>query len=121
VTTSNNDRAVYRAVYPMTYPIALVPYVRLDGASVSTPVLDLSEEGLRYKLLPDEVLPETGAPIVGELRMHDEEPHPFRGHGVRAADGAVAIKLEAPGVPFSVLLKEQRAVLAWQRTRVEFD
>ena len=102
------------------YPTALVPYVRLEGATVSTPVLDLSEEGLRYKLLTGELPPETGAPIAGELRMHDAEPLAFRGLVVRAADGAVALKLEAPGLPFSLLLREQRAVLAWQRTRADF-
>jgi hypothetical protein len=117
VPTSHNDRSVYRVVYPVMYPIALLPYVLLEGASVSTPVLDLSEEGLRYRLPIGAPPPEAGIVIAGELRAHDAPPHPIHGQVVRTADGAVAIRLDAPGLPFSLLLREQRAVIVWQRSR----
>ena len=114
-----NDREVYRAVYPATYPLALVPHVILDGEALATPLLDCSEHGIRYRATGKDA-PALGTPVTGELRCHDQSPRSISGHVVRADPGEVALRLNPPGLPFSLLLAEQRAVLVWTRTRAEF-
>lgn len=113
-----NDREVYRAVYPVSYPTALTPHVLLDGEVVPVPLLDCSEQGIRYQATPGES-PPLGTPVTGELRCPERAPRSFKGHVVRAEPGEVALRLDPPGLPFSLLLAEQRAVLIWTRTRAE--
>ncbi|MEP6620225.1 MAG: PilZ domain-containing protein [bacterium] len=111
-----NDREVYRAVYPVGYPISLTPHVLLDGEALATPLLDCSEHGIRYHATSGEA-PPLGTPVTGEIRTPERPPRSFRGHVVRAAPDEVALRLDHPGLPFSMLLAEQRAVLVWARSR----
>jgi hypothetical protein len=115
---SRNDRAVYRAVYPVTYPASLVPYLVVEGEDGTRRVLDVSEEGIRYRATADDP-PPLGTAVAAELRAHNAPPVAVHGHVVRSAPNEVAIKLESPGLPFSLLFREQRAVLIWSRSKVE--
>lgn len=118
--TPRNDRAVYRAVYPSGYPASLIPHVVLEGETSSTPLLDCSEQGIRYAATPGDDQP-LGTPVAGEIRSAERPTRYFKGHVVRAQPGEVALRLDPPGLPFSMLLAEQRAVLIWTRTRAERD
>ena len=113
-----NDREVYRAVYPSSYPVSLIPQVLLDGETTATPLLDCSEHGIRYHAASGGA-PPLGAPVTGELRCGGQPPLSIKGYVVRAEPGEVALRLDPPGLPFGLLLAEQRAVLVWTRTRVE--
>ena len=118
---SRNDRETYRAVYPASYPVAATPHVFLEGAVRSVPIHDCSEQGIRFRAplgAPEQPL---GTPVSGELRTRDGSAHEIHGHIVRSEAGDVAIRLNPPGISFSVLLSEQRAVLLWTRTRADHD
>ena len=115
-----NDREVYRVVYPVSYPTALIPHVLLDGESNPVPLLDSSEHGIRYRIVSGDTLA-LGTPVSGELQRQDHAPLSFSGHLVRVEPGEVAVRLDPPGLPFSLLLAEQRAVLLWRRTRTDQD
>ena len=116
---ARNDRQVYRAVYPLSYPVAAVPHVLLERATMPLPILDCSEQGLRYRAPVGEVELPLGTPVAGEVTDNDGGVYFIRGYIVRAEAGEVAIRLEPPGLPFTMLLAEQRAVIRWTRTRAE--
>ncbi len=115
-----NDRAVYRVVYPVSYPTTLIPHVLLDGESNAVPLLDCSEHGIRYRIVSGDTLA-LGTPVSGEVQREDRPPLSFSGHLVRVEPGEVAVRLDPPGLPFSLLLAEQRAVLLWGRTRADHE
>ena len=117
--SSRNDRATYRAAYPSGYPVALIPHIHLKGERMALPILDCSEEGIRYRAPVGAPELPLGTPVAGELHTRNGTATAIRGHIVRAEAGDVAMRLNAPGLPFSMLLAEQRAVIQWTRTRAE--
>jgi hypothetical protein len=58
-----------------------------------------------------------GIIVVGELQMYEAPPRTIRGRVVRVDGDGVAVHLESPGLPFRLLLAEQRAILTWTRAR----
>jgi hypothetical protein len=119
----SNGRAYYRVVYPeRERPTFIIAGRRLSDAM---PVIDCSERGIRYeipleRLQPDQ-LPAVDDKIRGRVRFRDGTEIEIEGTVVRVAPPAIALKLQAPGVPLSVIFAEQRYLRthypAWLESR----
>lgn len=111
------ERASYRIRYPTGYPERLLPRVVLEP---DTPAAfeDWSETGVRIQL------PAPTALAVNDIVRLTITPHAsdviaVEGTIVRVEGLWVSVKLMPPALPWKLMLKEQRAILAWQATRVE--
>lgn len=110
-----NDFEHSRRHYRIVYPAPVRP--RFHTANGSYPVLDLSEGGLRYTLpeprgsAPTVARPDPGTEVVGHVAFCHGASIPVRGRVVRVEGVQVALQLEA-GVPYKVILEEQRYLLA---------
>ncbi len=96
-----------RSLYRIEYPERERPLLTL--ASGFFPVIDCSEEGLRY-LLPDgAVLPDDDMDVEGRLRFkrHSEDIQ-VRGTVLRCDGREVSLRLLPPGLPRGLLFSEQR-------------
>lgn len=72
-------------------------------------VVDCSEEGLRYR--PASALPEIGSVVQGTVKFQSVATEvAVRGKVIRCQAGEVAIQLDAPGLPRSVIFSEQRFI-----------
>ena len=114
-----NKRASYRVVYPASERPRLV----MDNLSTAAAsVAECSEGGLSFEVPAAWPGMELGAEVCGHLEFHrlhcerwanEDAPYatrpavPVTGEIVRMANGVVSIRLEWPGVPFGVLLREQ--------------
>lgn len=96
----NFDRAYYRLVYP----IVLRPTFRTGGQAY--PVVDLSEEGLRF-LCPDGARPDLETELSGLIVLRGADAVPVEGRVVRVDPPFVSLRLSR-GVPFGVMLEQQR-------------
>lgn len=91
----------------------------------SYPVIDLSEQGVRYLAQGDAleagavVLPSVGQQVRGRLLPEGEREGatgvPLRGRVLRVQDGEVALHFGAATLPLAVVMSEQRRVLARAR------
>lgn len=100
------DHPFERRTFRIQYPERARPRLTV-GADVLE-VVDCCEEGLRFRAthLP---LPEPGTVIAGTLAFQsDRQVVEVRGRVVRCQSGEVALHLERPGVPRSILFAEQR-------------
>jgi hypothetical protein len=114
------ERASYRVSYPAGYPERRQVLAILEP---DTPVglQDWSETGVRIDV-PDPT-------ILASLAVHDVvrltlTPHAFdvlrvEGIIVRIDGSSVSVRLKSPGLPWKLMIHEQRAILAWQSTLVE--
>ena len=99
---SSSRRALYRIVYP------LAERPTFEVGRFSYAVVDCSERGLRYAIQERRV-PSLGTPLSGILRLRREgEGIELTGEVIRARAGTVVLALDAPGIPFSEILSEQR-------------
>lgn len=103
------DRAFYRLVYPLSLrPTVLIGQDRFV-------VVDLSERGLQF-LHPGDV-PPLGEALIGRLFLPDAAPIEIEGTVIRRRGSHVALALSR-GVPFSVMLEQQRLLqrrlLTWR-------
>ena len=91
--------------YRVTYPFAERPLLAFGRTSFE--VLECSESGLRYD--PGERLsPSIGTPVAGRLLFRSGEVLDVIGEVVRLQDGLVALALQPPGIPFGIVIREQR-------------
>ena len=95
-----------RNSYRIPYPPSASGTITIDKREV--PLIDVSERGIRY-LVSEGVLPEVGGTIEGSVRLlSNRQAIAVTGTVVRCHDGAVAIALDAPGLPMQALFAEQR-------------
>lgn len=98
---------VPRNHYRVLYPVAVRP-VFTTGATEYR-VVDLSEGGMRCALgdLPH---PELGTMMEGTIKFKRGHQRTLRGEVVRLGVGFMALRLDV-GVPFAVMIDEQRYLL----------
>ena len=98
-------REVYRIVYPLeerpTFEIGRFIYE----------VIDCSERGIRYETKGRRVA-EVGTPLGGTLQFRRGSAVDVTGEVIRTCEGTVVLVLDAPGIPFSDILAEQRYLRA---------
>lgn len=99
-----HDRSHYR----IEYPRRARPVLELDEVEYS--VVDCSENGIRFKSAG--VAFEKGDPVTGVIRFRGREETPVVGVVVRVQEGNVALLLEEAGIPFPIILSEQRFLRA---------
>src|SRR6185295_14281444 len=95
-----SDRAFYRLVYP----IVCRPVLRVGEDSF--PVIDLSEGGIRFRATEDHEW-SMGADFTGEIVLQTAGAVEVQGQIIRVEGRDVGARL-IRGVPFSVILEEQR-------------
>jgi hypothetical protein len=95
-----SDRAFYRLVYP----IVCRPLLRVGEDSF--PVFDLSEAGIRF-LASEHSEWKIGAEFTGEILLQTAGRVEIKGEIVRLRGTEVGARL-IKGVPFSVMMEEQR-------------
>ena len=98
---SSSRRALYRIIYP------LVERPAFEIGRFVYEVIDCSERGLRYEV-KDRRVPSLGTPLGGTLLFRRGGSVEVTGEVIRTRAGTVALSLDAPGVPFSEILEEQR-------------
>ena len=91
--------------YRVNYPFAERPALEIGRASFE--VVECSENGLRYAV-GERRSPSVGTEISGRLLFRSGEAVDVTGDVVRLKDGLVALALQPPGIPFSVVIHEQR-------------
>ena len=91
--------------YRVTYPFAERP--ALESGRSSFEVVECSENGLRYDV-GERRSPSVGARVSGRLVFRSGDAVDVSGEVVRLQDGLVALALQPPGIPFSVVIHEQR-------------
>lgn len=94
-----------RALYRIVYPLHERPSFEM-GRFVYE-VIDCSERGLRYEVKNRRV-PALGTPLGGILNFRRGGAVEIAGEVIRTRAGTVALALDAPGIPFSDILAEQR-------------
>lgn len=92
-----------RNLYRIEYPRGERPGLRIGGALHD--VVDCSEQGLRFVLEGEAWAP--GRVVQGILALTAGEV-PVKGRILRIQEGEAALLLDAPGIPFSLILEEQR-------------
>lgn len=94
-----------RALYRIVYPVNERPIFEIGRFAYE--MIDCSERGLRYEV-NDGIVPALGTPLGGTLKFRSGSGVEVTGEVIRTLDGTVALALDPPGVPFSVILAEQR-------------
>jgi hypothetical protein len=111
------ERAFHRVSYPPGYPEHLLPRVVLEPHTPAT-FEDWSETGLRIQL------PALSALALNDVVRLTITPHAshaiaVEGTIVRVEGSWVSVRLKRPSLPRTLMLNEQRAILAWQATTPE--
>jgi hypothetical protein len=94
-----------RALYRIVYPVDERPIFEIG--SFVYEVIDCSERGVRYEI-KDRRVPELGTPLGGTLLFRRGAEVEITGEVIRTREGTVVLILDAPGIPFSDILAEQR-------------
>src|SRR5262249_39098548 len=101
MSISSSRRALYRIVYPLherpAFEIGRFVYE----------VIDCSELGIRYEV-KERRMPALGTPLGGTIQFRRGGLCEVTGEVIRTRAGTVALVLDAPGIPFSDILAEQR-------------
>jgi PilZ domain len=99
-----------RSLYRVAYPLAERPTFRVGRYAYA--VVDCSERGIRYEVA-NRRLPSLGTPLGGVLEFRREGASvEISGEVIRTRGMIVALALDAPGIPFSHILAEQRYLRA---------
>jgi len=99
-----HDRSHYRIEYPRRER----PTLLLGGIEFT--VVDCSEAGIRF--LNPGVAFQRDDPVGGIVHFRDRIEVPVSGRVIRVQGGYVALCLDGSGVPFPVILSEQRYLRA---------
>ena len=94
-----------RNYYRVTYPFAERPMFEIGWTSFE--VVECSESGLRYEL-GERHSPTVGSQGAGRVVFRSGETIAVTGDVVRLQDGFVALGLQPPGIPFALVMREQR-------------
>lgn len=100
-----HDRSFFRIEYPRRER----PFLRVGG--VEHVVVDCCEAGVRFIQRTGETFAR-GDPLEGEMRFRRGEQVPVSGVVVRVQEGEVAVHLRERGIPFQIILAEQRYLRA---------
>ncbi len=118
-----NARSSYRVVYPWTAR----PLLALDGSIATAPVVECSEGGLSFEAPATGSAFQLGVTLRGrldfQLSYHAPDSRDGLIEGAKASvqvtgeivriDGQLIVaRLDAPGIPFRVLMREQLALRA---------
>jgi hypothetical protein len=101
---TDNSRSHVRIHYPATGRPRLV----LPGGTHE--VLDLSAEGLLYRLLAGRTIPELGSRLEGTLELSTAGPLAVRARVVWVDGDRVGLHLWPDAIPYPVLLAEERNI-----------
>jgi hypothetical protein len=91
--------------YRVTYPFAERPMFEIGWTSFE--VVECSESGLRYEL-GERHSPTMGSQVSGKVVFRSGETIDVTGDVVRLQNGLVALVLLPPGIPFALVIREQR-------------
>jgi hypothetical protein len=91
--------------YRVTYPFAERPALETGRASFE--VVECSESGLRFEL-GERRAPSVGSQVAGKVVFRSGGTVDVVGEVVRLQAGLVALVLGAPGIPYAVVMREQR-------------
>ncbi len=116
MTPTDNRRTCYRVVYP-TMARPEIRWAAGGGpsgtaAGTTAPVLDCSEEGLRFEMGPEHGRPRVDAVVIGNLQFRDGRELRVCGTVIGVEEGCVRVRLHPPGVPAAILFREQRFLMA---------
>ena len=96
---STERRQAYRIVYPKDYhPSLIIRDKEFD-------ILDLSETGLRFKLLESVKLP--GDLFHAKVKIHDGSSIEILGRIIRIAGDQAAMFMVVKKIPYQIILSEQ--------------
>jgi hypothetical protein len=101
----SSRRALYRIVYPLHERPAF------EMGRFVYEVIDCSERGIRYSVR-DRRVPVLGTPLGGIVQFRRGGIVEITGEVIRTRGATVALALDAPGIPFSDILAEQRYLRA---------
>ena len=90
------------------YPFSERP--SLEVGRTAFEVVECSEGGLRYTV-GERLAPSVGSFVAGRLVFRSGESVDVIGDVMRIQDGLVALTLQPPGIPFAVVMREQRYLL----------
>jgi hypothetical protein len=98
---NQNDerRQNYRIIYPDTYRPSLV--IR----NIQFEIIDLSENGVRFKLKENVKLP--GDLFHAEVRLHDDSTVEILGKIIRIGGEDAAMFMLVKKIPYQIILAEQ--------------
>ena len=91
--------------YRVIYPFAERPSFSIGWTSFE--IVECSETGLRYEL-GERRPPTMGKEVAGRVAFRSGETIDVVGDVLRVQDGFVALSLRPPGIPFAVVMHEQR-------------
>ena len=100
-----------REYYRIEYPPAEQPTLLSDRGGYV--VHDCSERGMRFEPPAGDTI-ECGSRVRGVLRFRRGDEAEVEGVVVRVDAGGVAVQLREPGIPFALILQEQRRLYALQ-------
>ena len=95
--------------YRVTYPFAERP--ALETARTFFEVVECSENGLRYEL-GERRAPSVGSQVAGKVVFRSGATIDIVGEVVRLQASLVALVLGPPGIPYAVVMGEQRYLRA---------
>ena len=93
-----------RQYYRVTYPEKERPWIKIDGELLH--VMDISEKGGKFLNVPG-IKVDPGSMVTGTITFHDGETVTVVGEVLREFYDQVIICF-TKGVPFSIMVKEQR-------------
>jgi hypothetical protein len=101
----SHERSYYRLTFPMN------EHPEFCVGALAMPVLECSERGVRYAPAPGHT-PAVGDRISGVVRFKRGGDVEVVGTLSRAQGSSLVIVFNPPGIPFGVLMAEQRYLLA---------
>lgn len=97
-----------REYYRVAYPTQARPRLMVQGHTFD--VVDISERGIRFKLLDSVPPPGVGNEVRGTVRFRRGDTVDVRGTVLRLDGREVAMHLD-DGIPLRVVMEEQRFLL----------
>jgi hypothetical protein len=94
-----------RQYYRLSFPIQERPQFQVGA--VVMPIIECSERGFRYEPARGHA-PELGDSLEGRIKFRRGTEVEVAGTVTRRQDATLVLVLDSPGVPFSVLMAEQR-------------
>jgi hypothetical protein len=91
--------------YRIAFPLAERPSLVVERLTFD--VVECSETGLRFDV-GDRRSPEMGSRLMGQILFRSGESLDVGGDVVRLKDGSVALALQPPGIPFALIIRQQR-------------
>jgi hypothetical protein len=94
-----------RQYYRLSFPFQERPQFQVGA--VAMPIIECSERGFRYEPVATHA-PQIGDEIAGRIKFRRGTEVDVAGTITRRQDDTLVLVLDSPGVPFAVLMAEQR-------------